>query len=191
MRFLSPGPWGLTRPLVNQDYYDFFRGIGGTGSGPFATNAVPLVWFLWLVKADLKAIDQTRIPNASVNAPSFLDMVPPRNKTHGDTLSFIRIVSSGTHCAPVKKTSMEARLLVSPYLRMAIQLVASDQGSLAVWASQQQQYRRPIRLVLKYYQISLGRKPLLALTPFRAIALTLSAVHSYDGKLLSAGVAQW
>ncbi len=129
--FLSPGPLGdLTHPLVNQDY-DFLLGIGGTGSGPFATNVVPLVWFLWLVKADLKAIDPTRIPNASVNAPSFLDMVPPRNKTHGDTLSFIRIVSSGTHYAHVKKTSMEARLLVSPYLRMAIQPIASDQGELS------------------------------------------------------------
>ncbi len=50
-----------------------------------------------LLNAVFKLIEQTRIPRTRAMAPSFLDMVPPRIKTYGDTLSLIRIVSSGAH----------------------------------------------------------------------------------------------
>ena len=70
----------------------------GMGSGPFAIMTGVLL-DLWLLNTDFNSIEQVSIPKAIANAPSFLDMVPPRDNepTFGDTLSLNRTVSSTAH----------------------------------------------------------------------------------------------
>ena len=87
--------------LRDQDYVPplppFFDGAG-TGSGPFAIMTGVLL-DLWLLNTDFNSIEQVSIPKAIANAPSFLDMVPPRRgkTTFGDTLPLKGIVSSTAH----------------------------------------------------------------------------------------------
>ena len=88
--------------LRDQDYEPpfppFLGDPVGIGSGPFAIMTGVLL-DLWLLNTDFNSIEQVSIPKAIANAPSFFDMVPPRDNepTFGDTLSLIRTVSSTAH----------------------------------------------------------------------------------------------
>ena len=122
---------------------------GGTGSGPFAITTVLLVW---LVRTVFRPIEQTRIPKARAIAPSFLDIVASEGMNlRRDTLSLMRIVSSGTHYDLVTKSAMKKHSRLSPCIRMAYGSAVPDGSKVAYRFSWQQRYEGPSALVRKYY----------------------------------------